>query len=131
MKLTIDRDGWSSKRIVQLVSIPHSRGIDLVSDRRNCTICELVTTFISPEPKPRRSIYGNGSIVHYLYILRYNILSKTIGPIAPKRCSNHILSIVIQNYSLVIAHISTSACGYYIHCCFLIALILLLLPKYY
>jgi hypothetical protein len=51
MKMTIGRNGWSSKRIVQLISIPHSSGIDLVLDCRNCTICELETTFNSPEPK--------------------------------------------------------------------------------
>ena len=53
MKMTTRRNGCLSKRIVQLISIPHSSGINLVSDCRNCTICGLETTFNSHEPKVR------------------------------------------------------------------------------
>lgn len=75
--------------------------------KRNKSSFRFVNLKLLSSHLNRKSMYGNGIIVHFLQILRQNILSKTIVPLASKRCSNYI-SIVIQNYSLVIAHISTS-----------------------
>ena len=106
---------------------PTFKWLNIVSDCRNCTICDLETTFNSPEPKVCVRKW-NHSPLSVDFALEYPL--ETHSADRPKRYSTH-LSIVSQNYSILLAHISTSACGYYFQCCFLIALILLLLAKYY